>query len=39
MGDRINACGILVGNPNGRDHLGELGVDGTTILRWIVDRV
>jgi hypothetical protein len=35
-----NACKILVGKPEGRDHLEDLGVDGKTIrldlrqIRW-----
>jgi len=26
---------VLVGKPEGRDHLGDPGVDGNIILRWI----
>jgi hypothetical protein len=26
---------ILVGDPEERDHLGDPGVDGRTILEWI----
>jgi len=26
---------VLVGKPKGRDHLGNPGVDGMMILRWI----
>jgi hypothetical protein len=29
---------ILVGNLNGRGHLGDLGVDGSIILRGIVKK-
>jgi hypothetical protein len=37
MGE-INACKILVGNLKGRDHSGDLGVDGRTVLEWIVGK-
>jgi len=26
---------VLVGKPEGKNHLGETGVDGRIILRWI----
>ena len=26
---------VLVGRPEGRDHLGNQGADGKIILRWI----
>jgi hypothetical protein len=26
---------VLVGKPEGRDHLGDQGVDGRIILKWI----
>ena len=26
---------VLVGKPEGRDHLGDSGIDGSIILRWI----
>jgi hypothetical protein len=26
---------VLVGKPEGRSHLGEPGIDGRIILRWI----
>ena len=36
MGERIGVYRVLVGKPEGeRDHLGDLGVDGRLILRWI----
>jgi hypothetical protein len=28
MGEMINAYKILVGKPEGRDHLEDLGIDG-----------
>jgi hypothetical protein len=30
---------ILVGNLNGRDDLGHLGIDGKIILKWIVKKL
>jgi len=35
MGERRGICRILVGNLMERDHLGDPGVDGRIILRWI----
>jgi hypothetical protein len=32
-GKMRNACRILVGNVDVRDHLGDLGVDGKIILK------
>ena len=29
---------VLVGKPEGRDHWGDLGVDGCIILGWISRR-
>ena len=29
---------VLVGKPEGRNHWGDLGVDGWIILRWISRR-
>jgi hypothetical protein len=31
VGDRIDAYRILVGKPEGKNHLKDLGVDGRTI--------
>ena len=28
----------MLGKPEGRNHLGDLGVDGWIILRWIYRR-
>jgi len=35
MGERRGVYGVLVGKPEGREHLGDTGVDGRIILRWI----
>ena len=35
MGERRGIYGVLVGKREGRDHLGDPGVDGRIILRWI----
>jgi hypothetical protein len=35
MGERRDAYRVLVGKPEGRDHLEEPGVDGRIILIWI----
>jgi len=37
-GERTSVYRILVGKPEGEDHLGEPGVDGRIILRWIVRK-
>jgi len=33
MGERRGACRVLVGKPEGRDHLGDLGIDWRIILK------
>jgi hypothetical protein len=33
MGEIINACKILIGEPKGRDRLGDLIVDERVILK------
>jgi hypothetical protein len=38
MGEMINAYIILIGNPKGRDHLEDLGIDGRIILKCILDK-
>jgi hypothetical protein len=35
IGERRGAYRVLVGKPEGRDHLGDAGIDGRVILRWI----
>jgi hypothetical protein len=35
MGERRVVYRILVGNPEGKNCLGDPGVDGRVILRWI----
>jgi hypothetical protein len=30
-----NACKILVGKPEGRDHVEDIGIDGRMLLEWI----
>jgi hypothetical protein len=38
MGDRRGAYRILVGRPEGRDHLEDIGVDGKVIAKWIFKK-
>jgi hypothetical protein len=38
MGERRNAYRILVGKPEGKNHLEDQDVDGWTILKWILER-
>jgi hypothetical protein len=45
MGGACSRCGerkglsrVLVKKPEGRDHLGDTGVDGRIILRWILRK-
>jgi hypothetical protein len=35
MGEKRGAYRILVGGPEGSDHLGDPDVDGRIILKWI----
>ena len=39
MGDRRGYTGFWWGNVRERDHLGEPGVDGRIILRWIFRKL
>jgi hypothetical protein len=34
-GERRGVYRVLVGKPRERDHLGDLGLDGRIILKWI----
>jgi hypothetical protein len=38
MGEVINAYNILIGKPEGKNHLEDLGVDGKIILEYIVGK-
>jgi hypothetical protein len=38
MGERRNAYRILVGKPEGKNHLEHQDVDGWTILKWTLER-
>jgi hypothetical protein len=35
MGERRGVYRVLVGILGGRDHLGDPGIDGNIILKWI----
>jgi len=35
MGERRGVYRVLMGKPEGKDHLGDPSVDGRIILRWI----
>ena len=34
LGEKINVCRVLVGKPEGKNHLEDLAVDGRMILKW-----
>ena len=38
MGERRGVCSVLVGKPEGKSYLGDPGVDGRIILRWIIRK-
>jgi hypothetical protein len=35
IGEGRGVCRVLVGKPEGRDHMQDPGIDGRIILRWI----
>jgi hypothetical protein len=39
MGERRGAYGVLVGKPEGRNHLEDPGVNGRIILKWTCERL
>jgi hypothetical protein len=39
MGERRGAYRVLVGKPEGKDHLEDPGIDRRIILKWIFDRL
>jgi hypothetical protein len=38
MGKRRGVYRVLVGKPEGKNHLEDTGIDGRIILRWIFRR-
>jgi hypothetical protein len=38
MADRRGVYRVLVGNPEGKDHLEDPSVDGRKTLRWIFSK-
>ena len=38
MGEERGAYRVLVGKPEGKNHWGDLGIDGWIILGWISRR-
>jgi hypothetical protein len=38
MGERRGLYRVMVGKPEERDHLGDPGLDGSIILKWIFRR-
>jgi hypothetical protein len=37
-GETRNAYKIFVGNLTGREHLGDSGIDGRILLKWILSQ-
>jgi len=38
MGERRGVCRVLVGKPEGKNHLEESGIHGRIILTWIIKK-
>jgi hypothetical protein len=38
MGESSRACRVLMGKPEGINHLEDPGVDGKIILKWILEK-
>jgi hypothetical protein len=38
MGEKRGLYRILVGRPERRHHLGDPGIDGRIILKWIIKK-
>jgi hypothetical protein len=39
MGEERNMYSVLMGNPEGKNHLEDQGVDGMTGSEWILGRL
>jgi hypothetical protein len=38
MAERTGACMVLVGKPEEKRHLEDLGVGGILVLKWIFEK-
>jgi hypothetical protein len=38
IGERMGSYGVLVGKPERQRYLEDLGVNGTMILKWIIQK-